>query len=321
MFDLVALGELLIDFTPSGLSEQGNELLEKNPGGGTANVSAAVAKLGKTAAFLGMVGDDQFGFFLKNVLQNNGIDVSGLKFTREAHTTLAFVHLDRQGDRSFSFYRNPGADMLLRPDDLNYEVIKNSKIFHFGSISMTGEPSKSATLAAVRFARENGLIISYDPNYREPLWDSPGQARETIREGLKFADIVKISETELEMITGEADPEKGSALLFDQGISVILVTLGPQGCFYRYRGGTGRLDTYEVKVVDTTGAGDAFLGGFLYKIRDKSLSLSEINSLDHESFEEIIDFANATGALTTTKKGAIPALPGLDEVNRCRIKG
>jgi fructokinase len=315
MFDLIALGELLIDFTPSGMSEAGNHRFEQNPGGAPANVLAAMAKLGKKGAFIGMVGNDQFGSFLKDILTKNGIDITGLKFSKNVNTTLAFVHLDSSGDRSFSFYRNPGADMMLSPADLDYDLIKNSKIFHFGSISMTDEPSRSATLAAIKFAKENGLLISYDPNYRPPLWKGWEQAKINIKSVLSFTDVLKVSESELELITGTSDLVKGSVILYDLGISVILVTLGLQGCFYRYSGGTGRVDTYDVKVVDTTGAGDAFLGGVLYWFSE--LSFKEICQLNKDGFENIIDFANATGALTTTKKGAIQALPSLAEVNRC----
>lgn len=316
MFDVTALGELLIDFTPSGVSEGGNELFERNPGGAPANVLAALSKLGKSSAFLGMVGNDQFGVFLKSVLINNNIDVNGLKFSDKTNTTLAFVHLDKTGDRSFSFYRNPGADMMLSVDDVDFDIIKNSKVFHFGSISLTDEPSRSATMTAVKFAKENGLLISYDPNLRPPLWKSLEDAKLKILSLIGSADILKISEEELKFITTVDDLVEGTDMLQRLGISVILVTLGPKGCFYRYKGGTGRIGTYDVKVVDTTGAGDAFLGGMLYRLCDKTLD--EINSLDKKEFEDIIRFANAVGALATTKKGAIPAMPQLEEVYACQ---
>ncbi|MGE5581241.1 MAG: carbohydrate kinase family protein [Bacillota bacterium] len=314
MFDLLALGELLIDFTPAGLSEAGNRLFEENPGGAPANVLAAVAKLGKKSAFIGMVGKDQFGLFLKEALRQNGIETGGLKFSETANTTLAFVHLDAGGDRSFSFYRKPGADMMLTPDDLDYDLLKKARIFHFGSVSMTGEPSRSATLAAAKFAKEHGLMVSYDPNYRPPLWPSLEEARKVIISGLQYADILKVSAEELELITGTNDLAKGSASLHDQGISVVLVTLGPEGCFYRYQGGSGKLAAYEVKVIDTTGAGDAFLGGILYWF--SGLSLTEIKRLNQAEFEKMVAFANAMGALSTTKKGAIPAMPSLEEVKQ-----
>lgn len=316
MFHVAALGELLIDFTPSRVSETDSEMFEKNPGGAPANVLAAVSKLGKPAAFLGMVGTDKFGVFLKEVLEDNNIDTTGLKFTDKANTTLAFVHLDKSGDRSFSFYRNPGADMLLSMDDVEFEVIRNSNIFHFGSVSLTEGPARSATLAAVKYARENGITVSYDPNLRPPLWRNLEDARLAILSTIGYADILKISEEELKFITTVGDLEEGTDMLYRVGISLILVTLGPGGCFYRYKGGCGKVGTYDVNVVDTTGAGDAFLGGFLYKLGGRKLD--EVISLDIDEFEDVISFANAVGALATTRKGAIPAMPSLEQVYLCQ---
>ncbi|QCX34396.1 carbohydrate kinase [Caloramator sp. E03] len=312
MFDVAALGELLIDFTPAGVSNTGNDLFQKNPGGAPANVLVAVSRLGKKTAFVGMVGKDQFGFFLRDVLKDNGVDVSGLKFSENVNTTLAFVHLDKNGDRSFSFYRNPGADMMLKEEDLNYEVIDNSNIFHFGSISMTDEPSRSATLKAVEAAKNKGAIISYDPNLRPPLWKSLKDAKERIIEGLRYADILKVSDEEMEFITGTRDLQEGSSILYKMGIKLVLVTLGEDGCFYKYKKEIGKIDGFRVKVIDTTGAGDAFLGGVLYKICQKGIC--DISSIEKSEMEDIIRFANCVGALATTKKGAIPAMPTLNEV-------
>lgn len=314
MTDLVALGELLIDFTPTGISDRGNLCFEENPGGAPANVLASMAKLDKKCAYIGMVGNDQFGIFLRDVLRKNDIDVTGLKFSRTANTTLAFVHLDSKGERSFVFYRNPGADMMLTSDDIDYNLIKQAKIFHFGSISMTNEPSRSATLTAVKFAKKNNLIISYDPNYRPLLWPSKEQAVTIMKSGLKFTDIVKVSEEELELLTGTNDLVNGSSILYEMGIRIALITLGSKGCFYRYPGGTGTVSAFNVQAIDTNGAGDAFLGGVLYWLSD--LSINEIEKIDRNEFQRIIRFANAMGALTTTKQGAIPALPYLNEVNR-----
>ncbi|TCL76487.1 fructokinase [Hydrogenispora ethanolica] len=314
MFDVVAMGELLIDFTPAGVSGAGQQLFEQNPGGGPANLLTAVSKLGKKGAFLGMVGQDQFGTFLRKVLRENGVDDRGLKQTTSAPTTLAFVHLDPLGDRSFSFYRKPGADLMIRAEDLDDEIIKNGKIFHFSSLSLTDEPARSATRKAVQFAKEHGLLISFDPNYRPLLWNHIAAAREQIRSVLPYVDIIKVSEEELELITDTADLEKGSAMICEQGIDVVFVTLGPAGCFYRYPPGTGRVDGFTVPTIDTTGAGDAFLGGVLYWLSE--MPLDQIRALDRDKFEQIIRFANAVGALTTTKKGGIPALPGLEEVRQ-----
>jgi fructokinase len=318
MFDVVALGELLIDFTPAGQTAAGLPLFEQNPGGAPANVLVALSKLGRKCAFMGMVGNDQFGVFLRDTLVSHHVDVTGLKFSATVGTTLAFVHLLADGERSFSFYRNPGADMMLRPEDLDDHLIKNAKVFHFGSISMTDEPSRSATLAAVKVAKENGLLVSFDPNYRPLLWKSQSAAQTAIRAGLAFADLLKVSQEELKLITGSADVAKGTAFLREQGTGIVLVTLGSAGCFYSYPGGTGHLDTYQLKTVDTTGAGDAFLGGILYWA--SRLSKQELLTLSVPEFERIVDFANAMGALTTTKKGAIPALPDLALVTKVATK-
>lgn len=315
MFDVTALGELLIDFTPHGISDNGNPLFERNPGGAPANVLAAVSRLGARAAFIGKVGNDQFGSFLTECLLENNIDVSGLGKSDRVKTTLAFVHLSETGDRSFSFYRDPGADLMLEPSDIPEDIIRQSSIFHFGSLSLTDEPARSATLKALSIARDNNVIISYDPNLRPPLWRSLSDAEREIRRGLEYADILKLSEEELYFITNEGDLEKGSRLLSDMGIGLIFVTLGPKGTFYRHGSDTGRLDTYDVRVVDTTGAGDAFLGGVLFRLRGKKRK--DLAELCKTEIEQITDFANAVGALTTAKKGAIPAIPSLQEVLDC----
>lgn len=315
MFHAIALGELLIDFTPCGVSDAGNTIFERNPGGAPANVLAAMAKLGARTAFIGKVGSDQFGSFLDECLSRNGIDTSGLKRSDTVNTTLAFVHLSETGDRSFSFYRNPGADMMLEESDIDWKMVADSRIFHFGSISMTDEPARSATFKALKVARESGAIVSYDPNLRPPLWRSLDEAKTRIKEGLNHSDILKISEEELEFITGEKDLVKGTGLLAEKGPGFIMVTLGPKGAFCRLGDTTGKFNTYETKVVDTTGCGDAFLGGVLYRLKD--MQLSEIRKLSKSSIEEIIDFGNAVGALTATKKGAIPALPSMEQVRHC----
>ncbi len=315
MFDVTALGELLIDFTPLGLSENGNTIYERNPGGAPANVLAALTRLGARTSFIGKVGYDQFGSFLREYLVENHIDVTGLKTCDTVNTTLAFVHLNRSGDRSFSFYRNPGADMMLDKNDIPASVIAGSKIFHFGSISLTDEPSRGATIKALNIARDHDLIISYDPNLRPPLWRSLADAERGIRIGLEYADVLKISEEELEFITKESSLEKGTKILDNMGIGLIFVTLGPKGTFYRHHGDTGKLNTYAVDVVDTTGAGDAFLGGILYKLKDRSRK--DLQSLKKDEIENMVDFANAMGALTTLKKGAIPAIPDMQDIINC----
>lgn len=312
MLDLAAIGELLIDFTPSGKSDQGNPLFGCNPGGAPANVLAAITRLGGTGAFIGKVGSDTFGSFLSDTLKNNGIDDKGLMFDPKVNTTLAFVHLSETGDRSFSFYRDPGADMMLSFEDVDKDIIKNARAFHFGSVSMTHEPSRTATLESASCARAMGKTVSYDPNLRPALWNSLDEAKEVILKGMEFADILKISEEELTFLTGETDLEKGADHLADlYSGRILLVTLGSEGCFFGMDGRYDRLSTYDVKTIDTTGAGDAFLGGFLFKIKPYFGRLQE---LTFEELHDAVDFANAVGSLATTRKGAIPAMPRLEEV-------
>ncbi|AST58286.1 carbohydrate kinase family protein [Thermoanaerobacterium thermosaccharolyticum] len=314
MYDVVALGELLIDFTPAGFSDNGHTLFEMNPGGAPANVLSAVTKLGGNGAFIGKVGSDQFGYFLNEVLKKNKINTDGLKFTKKANTTLAFVHLNYKGDRSFTFYRNPGADTMLEEEDIKLDLIENGKIFHFGSLSMTDEPSKSATLKAIEYAKQNKKIISYDPNLRLHLWKNEIIAKKRMILGLQYADIVKLSEEELQFLTEESNLEYGSKMLLDMGIKLVLVTLGANGCYYRHILSSGHVPAYHVNVVDTTGAGDAFLGAILYNISNLDYNLEKIKTLE---IRKIIDFANAAGGLCTTKRGAIPAMPTLEEVKYC----
>ncbi len=316
MYDVTAMGELLIDFTPAGKNEQGAELFSRNPGGAPANVAAMVARLGAKAAFMGKVGNDSFGQFLKSTLEEAHVDVSGLITDGDYLTTLAFVQLDSKGDRSFSFYRKNGADIMFTEGDIKKGVIDNTKIFHFGSVSLTSEPCRSATLAAVRYAKEQGKIISYDPNYRPLLWDSPERAKAEILSAIPFADILKVSHEETEFLFGESDPAKAVEKL--KGPSLILVSLGPDGAFYSTAQAQNTLPTYDVKTVDTTGAGDSFLGSVLYRLKD--LKASEISQLSKEFLDDVLDFANAAGSLSTTAIGAIPSMPDLAAVENCRKK-
>lgn len=316
MCDVVALGELLIDFTPSGKSDKGNALFECNPGGAPANVLSALARLGKKTRFIGKVGNDNFGIFLKNTLDENKINTESLSFSQDVKTTLAFVHLDEKGDRSFSFYRKPGADIMLNEEEVKSSFIEDCKIFHYGSLSMTDEPTKSATLKAIEIAKSLGKIISFDPNLRPALWKDLDIAKKTIIDCMKYADILKISEEELEFITGTKDLSEGSEILKAKyGIKLIFVTLGSEGCYYRMGELSGRVTGYKVKAIDTTGAGDGFLGGILYKI----LTINKkIDELKVEEIEEAVDFANALGACVTTKKGAISSMPNLVDIDNLR---
>lgn len=310
--DVVALGEILIDFTPSGMNEQGIALFARNPGGAPANVLAMNAKLGGSSAFIGKVGDDAFGAYLKGVLHSHGIDTRGMVTDEEIPTTLAFVQLDEQGDRSFTFYRKPGADLRLEDGELRKDLIDTCKIFHFGSLSLTNEPCRSATLEAVRYAKAQGKIISFDPNYRPGLWQDQETAKGWMAQGVKSADILKVSEEEMWLLTGETDLETGSRLLLEMGPAAVFVTMGEHGCYYRNAGRHGSQPAYSVRAVDTTGAGDAFVGAMLWQL--SGCSREEIGTLE---LEKLAAFANAAGSLTTTRSGAIPALPTYGEIAKC----
>jgi fructokinase len=316
MYDVVALGELLIDFTPAGWSDQQHPLYAQNPGGAPANVLACLNKLGHRTAFIGKVGQDQFGESLKAHLAAAGIDTQGLVLTRQCPTTLAFVHLSARGDRSFSFYRNPGADLLLQADEVRLDLIDTCRIFHFGAVSLTGEPARSATLAAVHHARTHGRLISFDPNLRLMLWDSVEDARRTVLAVLPVVDMLKISEEELQVLTGETDLECGGRWLLQAYplLQLVLITLGPDGAFAMNAQASCRHPAFAVNTIDTTGAGDAFTGGILHQVLRLDKPVAACTAADLERF---LAFANAAGSLATTRRGAIPAMPDLAEIEDC----
>lgn len=316
MFDVTAVGELLIDFTPAGNNENGEMCFARKPGGAPANVLAANSRLGGKTAFIGKVGDDALGRFLKKTLEEIQIDTNGIAIDPDIPTTLAFVQLDEKGDRSFSFYRKPGADLMLRTSDIKEDMVTGCHILHFGSVSLTGEPSRSATMYAVKTAKEAGCIISYDPNYRPLLWEDVETAKQQMLAGLVLADIVKVSEEEMFLLTDKTDLEEGSHLLAQYGASLVLVSLGSKGAFYRRGTLCGLLPTYDVKTIDTNGAGDSFLGAIHYRLRGKAIA--EIQNLSEAEMNDIISFANAAGSLTTTRGGAIPAMPTLKDIETCR---
>ena len=317
MYDVAALGELLIDFTPDGRNAKGVSLYARNPGGAPANVLAMVARLGASSAFLGKVGSDAFGTFLKNVLLENSIDTRGLRVDSQVNTTLAFVSLSESGERSFTFYRHPGADMMLTPAEVDVDVIAHSRIFHFGSLSLTDQPCKDATLYALSQVR--GGIVSYDPNYRPLLWDSEQRAVEEMRSVLPQVHLLKVSEEELALLTGQTDLERGAHSLLDAGPSIVFVSQGARGASFFTQRFCGFCPAYSVRAVDTTGAGDAFWGAALFRLREKSAGA--LSSLDRAELLDIVDFANAAGALTATRLGAIPALPSREEIDALRAKG
>ena len=306
--DVVTIGELLIDFTPVKI---GNETgFIPKPGGAPANVAAAVSKLGGISAFIGKVGDDQFGNFLKTALDSVNVNTAGVIFDKDAPTTLAFVHLDNGGERSFSFYRKYCADTQLTVKELDMNIIDRCKVLHFGSVSLTDSPTKDAVLYAAERASRKGSIVSFDPNFRPALWLNEENAVDEIRQALSLVDIIKVSHDEMEQITGNADVAVGTASLQEYGAKLVLVTLGSNGSYFRYMGYAAHVPSCKVETIDTNGAGDAFLGGLLYRLTRFSDPLS-ISPCD---MEKAVMFANAVGALTTTKAGAITALPTMDEV-------
>lgn len=317
MFDVTALGELLIDFTPCGKSPAGQNLFEQNAGGAPANVLALLAKCGKKAAFLGKVGADMHGAFLKEVLEENGIDTQGLMVDDEVFTTLAFVALSEKGERSFSFARKPGADTCLRAEELAEGVIRESKIFHIGSLSLTAEPSRSATLAALELAKKSGCILSYDPNYRAPLWQSREAAMEEMRRVLPFIDVMKLSDEETVLLTDCSDPKEAAQKLIQMGIPLVAVTLGAEGALVATKEGFAVVGGFASKVADTTGAGDCFWGGFLNSLLESKKHPREVTLEEAKTF---VRFANAAASLCVEKRGAIPAMPALDAINE-RMNG
>ena len=306
-FDVTALGELLIDFTENGLSGQGNGLFEANPGGAPCNVLAMLKKLGRSCAFVGKVGEDMFGHLLRDVAVEAGICMDYLVFDKEVRTTLAFVKTFPNGDRDFSFYRNPGADMMLTGDELPLDVIADSRIFHFGTLSMTHEGVRRATCKAIDHARQGGAVISFDPNLRPPLWSSLEDAREQIEYGLARCDVLKIADNELEFMTGETDFDRGAAILRSKypNIRLFNVTAGADGSYSYY--GDKRVFVPSCKlggVIETTGAGDTFCASVLNFVLDHGL-----DGLTEADLTEMLRFANTAAYLVTTGMGAIGSLP------------
>lgn len=311
-YDVVALGELLIDFTMNGKSEQGNPMFEANPGGAPCNVLALLGKMGKSCAFIGKVGNDMFGKQLKDTVEEVGIDTEGLLMDRHYNTTLAFVKTFENGDRDFSFYRQPGADMMLTADEVREDLIASAKIFHFGSLSMTHEGVREATKKAVAYAKERGLTISFDPNYRQPLWKSLEEAKEQMAFGLSVCDILKISDNEIELMTGESDFDKAAAILREKypNIKLLNVTAGPGGSYSYYKDKRVFVPIYSGQgIIETTGAGDTFGGSVLNYVLEKGL-----DNLTEENLKEMLRFSNTAAYLVATKKGAIRSMPEREQV-------
>lgn len=355
MPDVITMGEALIDFVPQQVDCFLEEVSDfhRAPGGAPANVAVGLARLGVNTGFMGKVGNDAFGRFLQRTLAENEVDTSQLVLTEEAMTTLAFVSLRSDGERDFAFYRKPGADMLYRTEEVDFNYLTGAKIFHFGSISLIVDPAKTTTLELVKYARDNGIMVSFDPNIRSPLWDSLDQAVRTIKETIPLADMVKVNEEELEILTDvkldvqnmdEAREQLKDACreIYEEGPELVVVTLGNQGSFYYSNTGSGYVPGFKVKAIDTTGAGDGFVAAVLSKlsalitstINDSSLSSNTANyntagsnssgcswlgKISSEELEEILTFANKVGAITTTRHGGIPSLPMLEEVEELEV--
>ena len=311
-YDVTALGELLIDFTENGVSGQGNPILEANPGGAPCNVLAMLQKLGSKTSFIGKVGNDQFGRMLKETIESVGIDSGNLIMDDEVHTTLAFVHTFEDGDRDFSFYRNPGADMMLKVTDVQKDRIEASKIFHFGTLSSTHETCREATRYALQCAKDAGVLVSFDPNLREPLWNDLEDAKCEIAYGLGLADIVKISDNEVVFMTGEEDYEKAARILQEKyQIPLLFVTLGRDGSRAYYKDMRVEAAGFIQKhTIETTGAGDTFTGCVLSKILERG----GIEGLTETELKEMLTFANAGASLITTRRGALKVMPERVEI-------
>lgn len=311
IFDVTALGELLIDFTENGESSQGNPMMEANPGGAPCNVLAMLEKLGKKTAFIGKVGADMFGNQLKKAVEEVGIDTRNLIMDKKHHTTLAFVHTYPDGDRDFSFYRDPGADMMLTKEEVQKELIQSSRIFHFGTLSSTHEGVREATRHAIELAKEAGCIITFDPNLRPPLWNSLEDARKEIEYGMTKCDVLKISDNEVEFLFDTADYDKGAALIREKyNIPLVLITMGKDGSRAYYKDMRVEVAPFlQENTIETTGAGDTFCASSLNYVLEHGLE-----DLTEENLKELLTFANAAASLITTRKGALRVMPSKEEV-------
>ena len=312
MIDVIALGELLIDFTCKSTDADGYPTMEAHPGGAPANFLAALTKYGHETALLGKVGNDAFGKILTQTLQKAGIGTSGLIMDEDVFTTLAFVTLDETGDREFSFARKPGADTMIRFEELDLSLIDQAKAFHFGTLSLTGEPARTATQKAVAYAKAAGKLITYDPNLRKPLWKDLEEAKEQLLWGLYQADVVKISDEEVEFLFG-LNPQQGAEKLLQEfGVKLVFVTCGPDGCWFQNAKACGHVDSLKnIKVVDTTGAGDIFGGSAVHGVLNAAKAPEE---LEEEELRKIVRFACTAAGLSTTKPGGISSVPEQETV-------
>ena len=311
LYDITTFGEILIDFTWQGVSDTGQTLFAQHPGGAPANVAVAAEKLGAHTAFIGKAGKDMHGEFLKSVLEKEKVDTKGMLLDENYFTTLAFVSVAENGERSFSFARKPGADTKIEKEEINVDILDKTTLFHVGSLSLTEQPARNTTHYAIRRAKEKGSIISYDPNYRASLWKDKKTAKEQMRSLIPYVDLMKISDEETELLTGKEKPEEAAKLLFEKGVKIVVVTLGSKGAYLYCKEGGLQIPGFVSKVADTNGAGDSFWGGFLYRI-SKSGKKPEEFTLNE--LKEYVRFGNAVASLCVEKKGAIPAMPTLMEV-------
>ncbi|MBO1682002.1 carbohydrate kinase family protein [[Clostridium] scindens] len=312
LYDVTAMGEMLIDFTLNGQGEQGNHLFEACPGGAPCNVLAMLNKLGRKTAFIGKVGEDQFGRLLKGTIDELGIETKGLILDKEIHTTLAFVHTFPDGDREFSFYRKPGADMMLTEEEVDYDLIRQSRIFHFGTLSMTDEPVRSATKKALEVAKEAGCLITFDPNLRPPLWNSLDEAKKQMEYGFQYCDMLKISDNEIQFVSGKEDYDEGICYLQDKyNIPLIFLTMGKDGSRAYYKDIRVERKGFQVKAIETTGAGDTFCGCSIHGLLTHGLE-----GLTEEILGDMLTYANAGAALITMKKGAIRSMPEPENITK-----
>lgn len=317
MPDIMAIGEMLVDFT-AVTEENGDIYYKQNPGGAPANVAVMAAKLGVSSGFIGKMGKDMFGAYLKETLENEGVDTKGVKLDKGYSTTLAFVRKDEDGERDFVFYRNNSADLNLSYSEVNLKLIDNCKLLHFGALLLTSEPSKSAVINTVEYAKQQGKIITYDPNWREHLWSSRAEAVKAMRSVLRYVDIIKVSELELQIITDSGNLLPSIAKLLNEGVKVVCITQGAKGCIVATRKGIERFPTFDVETIDTLGAGDSFFGAFISQIIKSGKTMDE---LEMEDLREFAIYANACGSLSSTKVGAIPAMPTHEEIMALIEKG
>ena len=311
LYDITTFGEILIDFTWQGVNEGGQTLFAQNPGGAPANVAVAAAKLGAHTAFIGKAGKDMHGEFLKKVLEEEAVETSGMLLDEKYFTTLAFVNIAENGERSFSFARKPGADTRIEREEINIDILDHTNVFHVGSLSLTEQPVRGTTHYAIRRAKEKGSIISYDPNYRASLWKDEESAKVQMRSLIPYVDVMKISDEETDLLTDVKDPEEAAKLLYQKGVKIVTVTLGSEGAYLYCKEGGVRIPGFISNAVDTNGAGDSFWGGFLYCISKAGKRPEEFTL---EELKEYVRFGNAVASLCVEKKGAIPAMPTLVEV-------